>query len=82
MNAVILYDWIISEKSVRGTRTGDGGLWQSSSAAPIAYDKAQCVVMTADKKMYLVFPQDICKAANVHIKSAQVLASLRAFNYR
>lgn len=67
---------------MRGSRKGDGGEWMSGSAVPVAYDKAQCVVMTANKKLYSVFPQDICKAANVHIKSAQVLASLRAFHYR
>jgi hypothetical protein len=80
MSASLLYDWIISEKSVRGSRNNDMGQWQSSSAPPIAYDRNEYVVMTADKKKYCVFPQDICKAANVHIKSAQVLASLPPFN--
>jgi hypothetical protein len=74
MSATMLFDWIVSEKSV-----GDNGNWMSSSATPIAYDKKECIVMTADKRKFYVFPQDMCKAANVHVKSAQVLSKLPDF---
>jgi hypothetical protein len=72
----ILYDWIVSEKSVRGSRTNDGGLWQSTSTPPISYDPETCTVTTKDGKKYRIYSDDICKAAHVDIKSMKVLASL------
>jgi len=71
-----LFDWIVNEKSVRGSRQGDKGNWQYDSARPVAFNPVSRVVRLSDGKEFLIAKDTICGVGDLAKQSERILASL------
>ena len=71
--SVELYDWIINEKCVRGSKQDDMGMWLSNSSKPIRFCPVTRVVELIDGSKYIIKQKTICKAIGLDKKSEKVL---------
>ena len=73
---VELFDWIVNEKNVRGTRMNDNGLWLHTSAKPTYFDPITRILILEDKSKYLLQKSTICKALGINKNSDKILSNL------
>jgi hypothetical protein len=71
-----LFDWIVNEKNVRGSRMDDNGLWLHTSAKPEFFDPITRLLFLEDKSNYLLQKSTICKALDLNKKSDKILFNL------
>ena len=71
-----LFDWIVNEKNVRGTRINDNGLWLHTSTKPTFFDPVNRILILEDKSKYLLQKSTICKALGINKNSDKILLKL------
>ena len=74
--AVELMDWIVNEKSVRGSRPNDNGLWISHSPKPLSFCPQTRIITVENGDSFLLNKNTVCKAIGLDKKSDSILAKL------
>jgi hypothetical protein len=73
---VKLFDWIVTEKSVRGSRQDDNGLWVNNNLKPLYFCPINRVVEVDSGQRFLLTKETICKALGLDEKSNKFLNGL------
>jgi hypothetical protein len=77
MNKIVeLFDWIITDKSVRGSKQNDNGIWLNNSMKPIYFYPSTRIIVVEDGSSFLIKKETICKAIGLDKKSEKVLNGL------
>jgi len=71
-----LFDWIVNNKHVRGSRRNDCGLWLHNSAMPKYFNPDNRIVELEDGSCYLLKKNTVCKALGLDKISEAKLAVL------
>lgn len=82
MSIEILYDWILSDSCIRGSRKNDAGVWISTSPKPIHYDPNTNILTLENKKQYRIYRDDVCKALQLHMNSFKVMEILSKMDFK
>lgn len=78
---VELFDWIVNNKHVRGSRRNDSGLWIHNGSKPKFFCPKTRVVELEDGTRYLIKRETACKALGLDKTSEQILLTLPAKIY-
>lgn len=62
---VELFDWIINQNTLRGSKKGDNGMWMNTSEKPIFFSPTSRIIELADGKQFLIKKENACKALNM-----------------
>jgi hypothetical protein len=73
---VELFDWIITNKSVRGSKQNDNGLWMSNSCKPIYFTPNTRIIEVHGGETFLIKKENCCKAIGLDKKSEKWLNEL------
>lgn len=73
---VELFDWIINDNTLRGTKKDDNGCWMSTSPKPLAFSPQTRIVKLEGGEKYLIKKENICKALGLDKKSETTLNRL------
>ena len=73
---VELFDWIITDKSVRGSKKDDNGMWVSQSPKPIYFTPSTRIIEVEGGDSYLIKKENSCKALGLDKKSEKWLNDL------
>lgn len=71
-----LYDWLINEKTLRGSMKNDRGLWMSNSPKPVKFDPITRIVELENNTKFIINKPTICKALGLHKTSEKELINL------
>jgi hypothetical protein len=73
---VELFDWIINIKTLRGSKTGDQGLWMSASEKPAFFCPQSRTIELTDGKKFIIKKINSCKALNIEKENEKILNTL------
>lgn len=73
---VELFDWILTDKCLRGSKKDDNGLWMSSSPTPLYFNPQTRIIELADGCLFYIKRQTICKALSLDKRSEKILSLL------
>jgi len=71
-----LFDWFANKKHIRGSKSGDLGVWLSNSAKPLSFCPLTRVVKLEDGSRYLLQKKTVSKALGLDKTSEQALSEL------
>jgi hypothetical protein len=71
-----LFDWMVTSKSVRGSRKNDEGLWLNNSAKPLYFCPKSRIIYLEDNSKFLLKKETVCKAINLDKNSDGFLFKL------
>ena len=74
--SVELFDWILNENCIRGSKIDDLGIWVNNSAKPLRFCPTTRTIELKDGTKYIIKQKTICKAIGLDKKSEKVLNSL------
>ena len=74
---VELFDWIINDKTLRGSKKDDNGCWMSSSPKPLFFSPQTRIIELEGGEKYLIKKENICKALGLDKKSEITLNRLQ-----
>lgn len=74
---VELFDWIINDKTLRGSKKDDNGCWMSSSPKPLFFSPQTRIIELEGGEKYLIKKENICKALGLDKKSEITLNTLK-----
>ena len=73
-----LFDWIVNNKHVRGSRRDDCGIWLHNSATPKYFNPVTRIIELEDGTSFLIKKNTVCKALGMDKTSEAKLAVLPA----
>ena len=74
---VELFDWMINDKTLRGSKKDDNGCWMSSSPKPLFFSPQTRIIELEGGEKYLIKKENICKALGLDKKSEITLNRLQ-----
>jgi hypothetical protein len=74
---VELFDWMINDKTLRGSKKDDNGCWMSSSPKPLFFSPQTRIIELEGGEKYLIKKENICKALGLDKKSENTLNRLQ-----
>jgi hypothetical protein len=74
--SIVLYDWIVTEDCVRGSREGDSGFWLSTSPKPKSFDPDNRILTLVNGTKYILYRENVCKVGKIPSNSERILSSL------
>jgi hypothetical protein len=75
-NTEELFDWILNQNCVRGSRPNDQGCWINTSAPPAFFVPRTRQLTLTDGKTYIINRTTACKAFGLDKKGEIILANL------
>ena len=73
---VELFDWIINDNALRGSKKDDNGCWMNSSPKPISFSPQTRIVELAGGEKFIIKKETMCKALGLEKKSENTLNRL------
>lgn len=73
---VELFDWIINDNTLRGSKKNDNGCWMSSSPKPISFLPQTRIVELEGGEKFIIKKETMCKALGLEKKSENTLNRL------
>lgn len=73
---VELFDWMINDNTLRGTKKDDNGCWMSSSPKPLSFSPQTRIVELEGGEKFLIKKENMCKALGLDKKSENILIRL------
>lgn len=73
---VELFDWIINDNTLRGSKKDDNGCWMSNSPKPLSFSPQTRIVELQGGEKFLIKKETICKALGLEKKSENTLIRL------
>lgn len=74
---VELFDWMINDKTLRGSKKDDNGCWMSSSPKPLFFYPQTRIIELEGGEKYMIKKENICKALGLDKKSEITLNRLQ-----
>ena len=71
-----LFDWIVYNNCIKGSKLNDNGMWLSTTNKPITFNNSTRIIMLEDGKKYLIKRETVCKALGLDKKSEKILGEL------
>ena len=73
---VELFDWMINDNTLRGSKKDDNGSWMSTSPKPLSFSPQTRIVELEGGEKFLIKKETICKALGLDKKSDIILTRL------
>ena len=73
---VELFDWIINDNTLRGSKKDDNGCWMSTSPKPLSFSPQTRIVELEGGNRFIIKKETICKALGLDKKSENTLNKL------
>ena len=73
---VEIFDWIINDNTLRGSKKDDDGCWMSTSQKPLSFSPQTRIVELEGGAKFLIKKETICKAIGLDKKSENTLNRL------
>ena len=73
---VELFDWIINDNTLRGSKNDDNGCWMSTSPKPLSFSPQTRIVELEGGNRFIIKKETICKALGLDKKSENTLNKL------
>ena len=73
---VELFDWMINDTTLRGSKKDDNGCWMSTSPKPLSFSSQTRIVELEGGEKFLIKKENICKALGLDKKSETTLNRL------
>ena len=73
---VELFDWMINDTILRGSKKDDNGYWMSTSPKPLSFSPQTRIVELEGGEKFLIKKENICKALGLDKKSETTLNRL------
>ena len=73
---VELFDWIINDNTLRGSKKDDNGCWMSSSPKPLSFSPQTRIVELEGGEKFIIKKETMCKALGLEKKSEITLNRL------
>jgi hypothetical protein len=70
---VELFDWIITDKTLRGSKKDDNGYWMSTSPKPLYFCPQTRIAELYGGEKFLIKKETICRALGLDKKSETIL---------
>lgn len=74
---VELFDWMINDKTLRGSKKDDNGCWMSTSPKPLFFSPQSRIIELEGGEKYLIKKENMCKALGLDKKSEIALNALQ-----
>jgi hypothetical protein len=71
-----LFDWMINDNILRGSKKDDNGLWMKTSEKPLFFSPQTRIVELEGGEKFLIKKETICKALGLDKKSETILTRL------
>jgi hypothetical protein len=75
-NPVELFDWIINDNTLRGSKKDDNGCWMSTSSKPVSFLPQTRIVELEGGEKFIIKKETMCKALGLEKKSENTLNRL------
>lgn len=73
---VELFDWMINDNTLRGSKKDDNGCWMSTSPTPLSFSPQTRIVELKGGEKFIIKKETICKALGLDKKSENTLNKL------